>query len=98
MLYYCMDVNYKHGVYVQDLDILRFLSKEVPNFTILITKAEQISENTNKSNVVSVKEIKEELLYHDIAHPMLVTSAYRMGGIDTLRFDMVSNSLHALPT
>lgn len=94
MLYYCMDVHYRHGVYVQDMDMLRFLSKEVPNFTIVITKAEQINGVSN----FSLSDIRKELLYNEIHHPVIVTSAFRMGGVDTLRYDMVMNCLHALPT
>ncbi|ORC92192.1 uncharacterized protein TM35_000044060 [Trypanosoma theileri] len=97
MLYYCMDVHYKHGIYIQDIDMLRFLSKEVPNFTIVLTKGDQIS-TTNSNNLLRLEDIRKELLFHDITHPVLVTSAYHMGGIDTLRFDMVMNCMHALPT
>ncbi|EAN92100.1 hypothetical protein C3747_1g768 [Trypanosoma cruzi] len=97
MLYYCMDVHYKHGVYIQDIDILRFLSKEVPNFTIVLTKGDQL--DTTKSNdAFRLEDIRRELLFHDITHPVLVTSAYHMGGIDALRFDMVMNCMHAVPT
>ncbi|EPY21461.1 GTP-binding protein, partial [Strigomonas culicis] len=98
MIYYCMDVHYKHGVYVQDIDMLRFLSQEVPNFTIVITKAEQINEQSRSQNFFRMEDIRKELMFNDIQHPVLITSAYRMGGIDTLRFDMVMNALHALPT
>lgn len=98
MLYYCMDVNYKHGLYMQDVDILRFLSSEVPNFTILLTKADQLSDNEKATNVFRVQDIREELIINEIDHPVLVTSAFKMGGIDTLRFDIVYNCLHALPT
>lgn len=96
MLYYCMDVHYKNGVYIQDIDLLRFLSREVPNFTIVVTKADQINENTR--HTVHMEDIRKELLYNDIHHPVLVTSAFQMGGVDTLRYDMVMNCLHALPT
>ncbi|KAH9601618.1 GTP binding domain [Trypanosoma melophagium] len=97
MLYYCMDVHFKHGVYIQDIDMLRFLSKEVPNFTIVLTKGDQIS-MTNSNNLLRLEDVRKELLFHDITHPVLVTSAYHMGGIDALRFDMVMNCMHALPT
>ncbi|CBH14725.1 hypothetical protein, conserved [Trypanosoma brucei gambiense DAL972] len=97
MLYYCMDVHYRHGVYIQDLDLLRFLSKEVPNFTIVVTKGDQL-DTTKSRNVFRLEDIRKELLFHDITHPVLVTSAYHMGGVDALRFDMVMNCLHALPT
>ncbi|KEG05643.1 GTP-binding protein [Trypanosoma grayi] len=97
MLYYCMDVHYKHGVYIQDIDMLRFLSKEVPNFTILLTKGDQL-DTTKAQNVFRLEDVRRELLFHDITHPVLVTSAYHMGGIDALRFDMVMNCMHALPT
>lgn len=97
MLYYCMDVHYKHGIYVQDIDMLQFLSKEVPNFTIVITKAEQLGQGGG-GKLLRMQDIRQELLYNDIHHPVMVTSAYRMGGIDTLRFDMVMNCLHSLPT
>lgn len=96
MLYYCMDVHYKHGVYVQDIDLLRFLCREVPNFTIVITKADQI--NDHAARLVHMEDIRKELLYNDIHHPVLVTSAFHMGGVDTLRYDMVMNCLHAVPT
>nr|CCC50817.1 conserved hypothetical protein [Trypanosoma vivax Y486] len=96
MLYYCIDVHYKHGVYIQDIDVLRFLSKEVPNFTIVLTKGDQLS-NMNSKNF-RLEDVRRELLFHDITHPVLVTSAYHMGGIDALRFDMVMNCMHALPT
>lgn len=96
MLYYCMDVHYKHGVYVQDIDLLRFLSREVPNFTIVLTKGDQVNEAAR--GMVCLADIRKELLCHDIQHPVLVTSAFHMGGIDTLRYDMTMNCLHALPT
>ncbi|CAD2216758.1 hypothetical protein AGDE_06496 [Angomonas deanei] len=97
MLYYCMDVHFKNGVYIQDIDILKFLSKEVPNFTIVLTKADSIGDTKNPSGF-RLEDIRKELLYNDIHHPVIVTSAYKMGGIDTLRYDMVMNCLHALPT
>ncbi|SYZ69557.1 hypothetical_protein [Leishmania braziliensis MHOM/BR/75/M2904] len=96
MLYYCMDVHYKHGLYIQDIDLLRFLAREVPNFTIVLTKADQINDRAIRT--AHMDEIRKELLYHDIHHPVLVTSAFHMGGIDTLRYDMVMNSVHALRT
>jgi GTP-binding protein EngB required for normal cell division len=96
MLYYCMDVHYKHGVYVQDIDLLRFLAREVPNFTIVITKADQINDRAIRT--VHMEDVRRELLYNDIHHPVLVTSAFHMGGVDTLRYDIVMNCLHALPT
>lgn len=96
MLYYCMDVHYKHGIYIQDIDLLRFLAREVPNFTIVITKADQINDRSFQS--VHMEDVRKELLYNDIHHPVLVTSAFHMGGVDTLRYDMVMNCLHALPT
>ncbi|KPA86267.1 putative mitochondrial hypothetical protein [Leptomonas pyrrhocoris] len=96
MLYYCMDVHYKHGVYIQDIDLLRFLAREVPNFTIVITKADQINDRAIRT--VHMADIHKELLYNDIHHPVLVTSAFHMGGVDTLRYDMAMNCLHALPT
>eukprot|EP00796_Vickermania_ingenoplastis_P005316 gene5316-3818_t len=96
MVYYCMDVSYKHGLYVQDIDMLRFLSQEIPNFTIILTKAEELSDSSR--SFFRPQDIREELLLNNIEHPVLITSAYRMGGIDTLRFDMVMNCLHALPT
>ncbi|KPI90235.1 hypothetical protein ABL78_0617 [Leptomonas seymouri] len=96
MLYYCMDVHYKHGIYVQDIDLLRFLSREVPNFTIVITKADQINDRAIRT--VHMEDLRKELLYNDIHHPVLVTSAFHMGGVDTLRYDMVMNCVHALPT
>ncbi|KAG5466856.1 hypothetical protein LSCM1_01033 [Leishmania martiniquensis] len=96
MLYYCMDVHYRHGLYVQDIDLLRFLAREVPNFTIVLTKADQINDRSTRT--VHMEEIRKELIYHDIQHPVLVTSAYHMGGIDTLRYDMIMNCMHTLPT
>lgn len=98
MIYYCLDVNYKHGLYMQDVDILRFMSSEVPNFTVLLTKADQLNENEKATNAFRIQDIREELIINGIEHPVLVTSAFKMGGIDTLRFDMVFNCLHALPT
>ncbi|CCW62121.1 unnamed protein product [Phytomonas sp. EM1] len=98
MLYYCMDVHYKNGVYIQDIDMLKFLSREVPNFTIVLTKADQINESNKATHTFRVQDIREELLFNEIHHPVIVTSAYKMGGIDTLRFDMVMNCLHAIPT
>ncbi|RNF12008.1 hypothetical protein TraAM80_00568 [Trypanosoma rangeli] len=97
MLYYCMDVHYKHGVYIQDIDVLRFLSKEVPNFTIVLTKGDQLDTTASK-DVFRLEDVRKELLFHDITHPVLVTSAYHMGGIDALRFDMVMNCMHTVPT
>ncbi|RNF10257.1 uncharacterized protein Tco025E_06823 [Trypanosoma conorhini] len=97
MLYYCMDVHYKHGVYIQDIDVLRFLSKEVPNFTIVLTKGDQLDTTASKE-AIRLEDVRKELLFHDIMHPVLVTSAYHMGGIDALRFDMVMNCMHAIPT
>ncbi|CBZ30827.1 conserved hypothetical protein [Leishmania mexicana MHOM/GT/2001/U1103] len=96
MLYYCMDTHYKHGLYIQDIDLLQFLAREVPNFTIVLTKADQI--NDRAIQTVHMEDIRKELIYHDIHHPVLVTSAFHMGGIDTLRYDMVMNSVHTLPT
>lgn len=98
MIYYCLDVNYKHGLYMQDVDILRFLSAEVPNFTVLLTKADQLNDNEKATNLFRTRDIREELIINEVEHPVLVTSAFRMGGIDTLRFDIVCNCLHALPT
>ncbi|GET92793.1 hypothetical protein, conserved [Leishmania tarentolae] len=96
MLYYCMDTHYKHGLYIQDIDLLQFLAREVPNFTIVLTKADQINDRAIRT--VHMEDIRKELIYHDIHHPVLVTSAFHMGGIDTLRYDMVMNAVHALPT
>lgn len=98
MIYYCLDVNYKHGLYMQDVDILRFLSREVPNFTVVLTKADQLNDSDKASNLFRTRDIREELIINEVEHPVLVTSAFKMGGIDTLRFDIVSNCLHALPT
>lgn len=98
MIYYCLDVNYKHGLYIQDIEMLRFLSKELPNFTIILTKGDQLIDDPKAKNTFRTSDVREELLCHNIEHPVLVTSAFRMGGIDTLRFDIVSNCLHALPT
>ncbi|KAK7195696.1 hypothetical protein NESM_000499800 [Novymonas esmeraldas] len=96
MLYYCMDVHYKHGLYIQDIDLLRFLAREVPNFTIVLTKADQV--NDRAIGTAHMEDIRKELLYNDIHHPVLVTSAFHMGGVDALRYDMVMNCVHALPT
>ncbi|KAG5492693.1 hypothetical protein JKF63_01272 [Porcisia hertigi] len=96
MLYYCLDVHYKHGLYIQDIDILRFLAREVPNFTIVLTKADQINDRAIRT--AHMEDIRKELIYHDIHHPVIATSAFHMGGIDTLRYDMVMNCVHALPT
>lgn len=98
MLYYCMDVHHKNGVFVQDIDMLKFLAQEVPNFTVVITKGDQINESDRSPNTFRTEDILRELVFHDIHHPVLVTSAYRMSGIDTLRYDMVMNAVHALPT
>ncbi|CAG9582629.1 conserved hypothetical protein [Leishmania major strain Friedlin] len=96
MLYYCMDTHYKHGLYIQDIDLLQFLAREVPNFTIVLTKADQINDRAIRT--VHMEDIRKELIYHGIHHPVLVTSAFHMGGIDTLRYDMVMSSVHTLPT
>ena len=52
----------------------------------------------SSSALITVEDVKGELLRHGIEHPMLVTSAFHMGGIDALRFDMVTNVCHSLPT
>ncbi|KAG5491154.1 hypothetical protein JIQ42_01050 [Leishmania sp. Namibia] len=96
MLYYCMDAHHTHGLYIQDIDLLRFLAREVPNFTVVLTKADQINDRSTRT--AHMEEIRKELVYHDIQHPLLVTSAFHMGGIDTLRYDMVMNCMHTLPT
>lgn len=96
MIYYCLDCSYKHGLYIQDIDMLKFMSQEIPNFTIVVTKGDQL--NSTNGSTFSLQDIREELMQQHIDHPVLVTSAYRMGGIDTLRFDIVMNCLHALPT
>lgn len=108
MLYYCMDISPRHGVYIQDIDMLRFLSSESPNFTIVLTKGDKIqaseaahrrfSSKAKDTYLFSVEDVRKELLRNDIQHPVLVTSAYDMGGIDTLRYDMVMNAVHSLPT
>ena len=95
MLYYCMDVHFREGLRIHDIDLLKFMVQEVPNFTIVITKGDQLSTH---DVAASAKVIKEELLMHDITHPVMVTSAYHMTGIDTLRYDMVMNAVHSLPT
>jgi GTP-binding protein EngB required for normal cell division len=103
MMYYVMDANTSGGVYIQDLDLLKFFSSEVPNFTIVLTKADRLPSavghhrfrDTKQFNVL---DIKKELLRNDIEHPMLVTSAYEMGGIDTLRYDITMHVVHSLPS
>lgn len=96
MIYYCMDINTLDGVYIQDLDLLKFLSAEVPNFTIVLTKADKLPDKGDTR--FTVEDVRKELRRNDIEHPMLVTSAFTMGGIDTLRFDMASHVLHSLPS
>lgn len=96
MLYYCMDVHHREGLRVHDVDLLKFMVQEVPNFTIVVTKGDGVA--CSRDEVTSIKSIKEELLLHDIAHPVMLTSAFHMSGIDTLRYDMVLNAVHTLPT
>ena len=128
MLYYCMDVSRMKGVARQDIDMLKFMTQEIPNFTIVVTKADrhqgrgaverrqmQAKEVSNSSDspyqdrmtetqpgdkeyVVTVEDIMDELRHHGVNHPVIFTSAFRMAGIDVLRYDMVQNCLHALPT
>lgn len=109
MLYYCMDVHPKYGMYIQDIDILKFMSAEVPNFTIVLTKGDHLSQSKSlkgaslrqdedASYFFTPSDVRKELIRNDIEHPVLVTSAFEMGGIDTLRYDMVMNVVHSLPT
>lgn len=102
MMYYIMDVSTSGGVYIQDLDLLKFFASEVPNFTIVLTKADRMPSGDffkqNETKRFNVLDVKKELLRNDIEHPMLVTSAFEMGGIDALRYDMTLHVVHSLPS
>jgi GTP-binding protein EngB required for normal cell division len=88
MLYYLMDCSRASGVAFRDLDMLRYLAGEVKNVTVLLTKSDAYDPSR------SIEELSE----HGIVHPALAVSSRTLGGIDALRFDMVSNVLHSLPT
>lgn len=89
MLYYVMDVSETFGLSYRDVDTIKFLQEEVKNFTIVISKSDKIRD---------IGSVFEQLQFHGIEHPTLTTSAWTLGGIDALRFDMVSSALHSLPT
>lgn len=129
MLYYCMDVHKISGISRQDMDMLKFMAQEIPNFTIVVTKsdrhqgygadqqrqmqADEIADSSDspyqdrmtasqpdefQERKFTIEDIMGELRHNGIHHPVLVTSAFRMAGIDVLRYDMVQSCLHALPT
>lgn len=89
MLYYVMDVSEAHGLAYRDMDTLKFLAEEIKNFTIVLSKTDRNHD---------MNSVREQLSYHGIEHPVLATSAWTLGGIDMLRFDMAENVLHSLPT
>ena len=89
MLYYLLDVSEGAGLAYRDIDTLRFLSEEVKNFTIVLTKVDKNED---------MASIYQQLQYHGIEHPAIATSAFTLGGVDALRFDIVSNVLHSLPS
>ena len=96
MMYYCMDVHSKCGMQVSDIDMLKFLAEETPNFTVVVTKTDLLKKGL--SSKFTLFDVRKELAFHGIQHPVIGTSSVTLGGLDTLRFDMVQNALHTIPT
>lgn len=87
MLYYVLRAG-RDGISFNDIDMLRFLTAEVPRFTIVLAGVD------GRDPATAIDELKR----HGIEHPVMGVGMSTLGGMDNLRFDIVSNVLHTLPT
>jgi len=89
-VYYCMTLTKDNNISVRDMDTILFLSQDVPNFTIVITQCDR--KFTDPTEAVWRLRLK------GIEQPIIACSGKDLGGVDTLRFDMVQHCVSTLPT